>query len=259
MADRKNVAVLFDGSLEGFLCVVYAYYYDGITPLNIQEERRYQRMLDTEEYYISTNYEHAAKVQQAVRKKISHAAESNLSFAFLADVAEKAEKAGENKYMDIFRYLLLGFKIGAKVDNHLQQDYVLCVQKLARATVREAHLLMGFCRFAQTKGVYYCEISPVHNVLSVLAEHFSDRMMNQVWIIHDKKRKLAAVYNGNEYVITEAPAIQMEQAQGEAQIQEMWLTFFNTVSIKERANPKLQRNLLPLRYRGSMPEFNHPF
>lgn len=247
MRGKKNVAVLFDGSLDGFLCVVYAFYYDGIRPVCIQEEHRYQRMLDTEEYYVSTDYQRAVKVQQAIKKKISSSAESNITFAFLAE--------DDDKYMDMFRYLLLGFKTGALADNHLQLDYVLRVHKLARAVVREAHLLMGFCRFTKANEVYYCEISPVHYVLPVLAEHFRDRMMNQAWIIHDKKRKLAAVYNGSEHVITNAPDIQIEQAQVETQIKDLWLTFFNTVSIKERENPKLQKSLLPLRFRPNMTEF----
>jgi len=251
MLDRE-LAVVFDGSLEGFLCVVYAHYYEQITPLSIQREGQYQNTLYAEEYFISTDFEKAARVQRGIRKKISHQAEDYISYAFLSE--------DDSCYMEIFKYLLLGFKLGKSVDCYLQEDCVLKVHKLARYVGREVHLLSGFSRFAETKqGVFYCSISPVNNVLPVLAEHFSDRMMNQAWVIHDKKRKLAAVYNGEHYAIGSVPdGANFEYKDKELQVQDLWRTFFNSVSIKERENKKLQRNLLPLYFRKSMLEFIPP-
>jgi len=249
MPNRRDVAILFDGSMEGFLCTIHAYYYEGVSPLIIQEEDCHQPTLDTEEYIILTNPEQAAKVQQAITKKISPSAWHYIARAFLAD--------GEDKYMAMFRYILLGFKTGADIDDHLQQDCVLRVHKLSRQVGREAHLLTGFCRFAETKGgIYYCYINPINYVLPILAEHFSDRMMNQAWIIHDKKHGKAAVYNGETYVIADVPkTAQVQHTENEAEIQDLWVTFFNSLTIKERVNPRQQRTMLPLYFRKSMIEF----
>ena len=250
MANHKKLAVTFDGSFEGFLCVVYAYYYDGIMPLYIQDADNYQQALDIEEYYVSTDFDKALRVQLGIREKISVQAENYLAYAFLAE--------GDDKFMDMFRYVILGFKTGSAVDNHLQQDYVLGVHKRARYVGGEAHLLSGFCRFAETKqGVFYSAVTPVNNVLSILAEHFADRMMNQAWIIHDKKRHKAAVYDGNRYIIGDVPKFaQVDFCDGEKLIQDLWGAFFDAVTIKERVNKALQRNNLPLRYRGNMLEFH---
>jgi len=250
MADRKKLAVTFDGSLEGLLCVVYAYYYDGIVPICIQSDDGYQQTLEAEEYYVSTDIQRAMRVQSGIRKKISIQVEEYLTYAALAE--------GDDRFMDMFQYILLGFKVGRKVDNYLQQDYVLGVHKRARYVGKEAHLLTGFCRFAETKqGVFYSAINPVNNVLSILAEHFQDRMMNQAWIIHDKKRHQAAVYDGNAYIIGDVPkSVQVDFSDRETQIQELWGAFFDAVTIKERINKNLQRNLLPLRFRSNMLEFN---
>jgi len=251
MLDRE-LAVVFDGSLEGFLCVVYAHYYDKIKPIDIQKEGEYQNTLCADEYYIPTDFDKAARVQKGIRKKISLQAEDYLSYAFLSE--------DESRYMSLFRYLLLGFKLGKSIDCHLQEDCVLAVHKLARYVGREAHLLTGFSRFAETKqGIFYCSIAPKNNVLRILAEHFSDRMMNQAWVIHDKIRKQAAVYNGEYYAIGNVPdGASFEYKDKELQIQELWRTFFSSVSIKERENKKLQRNLLPLYFRKSMLEFIPP-
>jgi len=251
MKTRREAAILFDGSLEGFLCIVHAYYYDGVSPLIIQVQDNYQQTLDSEEYVIQTDGEKAAKVQQGIRKKISQDAWYSVYYAFLAGY--------DDKYMAIFRYIILGFKVGAVVDDHLQQDSVLRVRKLSRYVGREAHLLTGFCRFAETEGqIYYCAISPVNYVLPILVEHFCDRMMNQSWIIHDKTYCKAAVYNGEDYIIAEVPAsVQVKHSENEADIQNLWTTFFHSVTIKERINPKVQRNHLPLHFRKSMVEFQN--
>jgi len=246
---KRDVSVLFDGSLEGFLCIFHAYYYEGMNPLIIQEEDSHQPTLDTEEYYVRTDIDQAHRVQLAIRKKISKDAEYNIANAFLA---------GEpDRFMALFRYVVLGFKLGRKLDDHLQEDCVLRVHKLSRYVGREAHLLTGFCRFAETEGqIYYCGIEPVNDVLQILAHHFSDRMMNQAWIIHDKRRDKAAFYNGEEYVVAHVPKdANIRYSDSEEHIQDLWTTFFHSVNIKERKNPKVQRNLIPLYFRKSMVEF----
>jgi len=249
MAKRRELAITFDGSYEGFFNVVYAYYYEGLLPLSIQTEENYQQSLAAEEFFVATNFDYASRVQSAFRKKVSNDAEERL---YLASLTED-----DNRFMDMFLYVLLGFKVGYLLDNHLQQDCVLGVHKRARYVGREAHLLTGFCRFAETKsGVFYCPVEPVNDCLLILAEHFADRMMNQAWLIHDKRRNKAAVYNGYEYIISQVPRdVHLEYADKERQIQQLWGTFFRSVTIKERVKKSLQRNNLPLYFRKHMTEF----
>ena len=256
---RRDLNITFDGSLEGFLCIVHAYYYDKILPIRIQSDTQpEQQALDAETFYVGTDFQLASKVQKAIGKKISRQAQSNIALAFMA--------SDEERYQDLFRYILLGFKLGEIVDNHLQEDCVLNVQKRASRVGKEAHLLYGFCRFAEIKnGLFYSTVTPENDVLPLLAEYFSDRMMYQAWIIHDKKRNLAAIYNGNHYTIEQVPnniqlqysfgAIEESKEMYEKHVQDLWTTFFNAIAIPERTNPKLQRNLLPLHFRKNMLEF----
>jgi len=246
---KREVAVLFDGSYEGFLCTVHAYYYDSIMPLIIQEHDHHQPTLEVEEYHILTSADKANSVQAAIFKKISSNAEHQMAYSYLSE--------HDDKYMAMFRYLLLGFKVGASVDSHLKEDCVLRVHQLTRQVGRECHLLKGFSRFEETNnGIYYCSILPKNHVLPILAEHFSDRMMSQPWVIHDKTHDKAAIYNGERYVITDVPkTVEVIHSDSEDKIQNLWRTFFDSVNIKERVNPKVQRNLLPLYFRKSMTEF----
>jgi probable DNA metabolism protein len=249
---RKEADILFDGSFEGFLCVVYAFYYEGIVPVSIQTADDYQPSIAQEEYFVVTDDERAKKVEKAIRKKISQDASRKVSYAFLASEADR--------YINLLHYIVFGFRVGHMVDSHMHHDFVLRVHKLAREVGREAHKLTGFCRFAETThGIYYCAVNPIHHVLLPLAEHFADRMMNQSWVIHDKKFNKAVVYDGNYYVFTdvspnsEPPAM----ASNEEAIQDLWVTYFNTAAIEARKNPKLHRNMLPLRFRSEMVEFKN--
>jgi probable DNA metabolism protein len=246
----READVIFDGTFEGFLCVVYAYYYEGILPLSIQSGDDYRPTIAQEEYFVVTDSERARKVEAAIKKKISQDAANRVGCAFLADA--------DDRYINLLHYIVFGFKAGHMVDSHMQHDFVLRVHKLAREVGREAHKLTGFCRFAETEqGMYYCPITPVHHVLLPLAEHFSDRMMNQSWVIHDKRRNKAAVYNGHEYTFVEVahgggPVV---FASNEAFIQNLWVVYFNTLAIEARKNPRLHRQMLPLHFRGNMTEF----
>ena len=248
MAYRRELAVLFDNSFEGFLCILFAYYYEDILPLNIQADQSYQLTLDAEEYYIATDYDKAMRVEKGIKRKISRQAFDNLYSAFLTE--------NEDIYMDMFRYAVLGFRVGEAVDSHLQEDCVLAVHKNARYVGRETHLLTGFCRFKETdEHVFYCEISPVNNVLHLLAEHFSERMSNQAWVIHDKKRGIAAIFDGSKYIIGAVPTnVKLQYSDKEEAIQDLWKSFFDTLAIKERRNKKLQRNFVPLYFRKWMLE-----
>jgi len=249
----RDAIVIFDGTFDGFLCVIYDFYYKKISPLVIQSVTDTQLTLNEDEHHVTTNTEQAARVLKALHKKISDDAAWRIYYAFLC---------GEtNKYMAIFEYIKMGFRLEHMVDSHLSVDCVRRVHDLARHTGREAHLLNGFCRFAETtSGVYYCEITPKNDVLSLIATHFTQRFMNQQWIIHDKRRNQAAIYDGHTYVIATVPSnATFVYAEGEQETQELWTAFFNTLAIEARKNPKLQRQLLPLYFRKNMTEFKHRF
>ncbi|MCL1843543.1 MAG: TIGR03915 family putative DNA repair protein [Defluviitaleaceae bacterium] len=244
------ISITFDGSFDGFLSVVYAVYYEKIQPASIQDESNGQLTLDATPQFIKTDEARAARVFKAIREKISEEAADNVFNAFLSEDA--------NRYSAILSYIRLGFKVGHMVDSHLHEDFVRHVRKLANNVVREAHLLYGFCRFAETtQKVYYCKVTPKNDVLQLLAAFFCERMMNQAWVIHDAVRNKAAVYDGNSYVIAAVPSGQaaVSHAPGESETQEMWVAFFNAITIDARRNPKLQRKILPLHYRHNMTEF----
>ena len=247
----SGTVVTFDGSYDGFLCIIFAHYYDALVPATIMHDAELTLFSsgfgDTR--HIQTCPTKAARVANGLRNKVSDRASHNVYLAFHA--------AQEGRLATIFDYVKLAFKLGHMVDSHLNIDCVRATHKLAGVVARESHLLNGFCRFVETtQGVLYSPITPRNDVLPIIVNHFSQRLMGLPWIIHDKHRNRAAVYDGNNYTTCSVPAnATIEYANTELETQELWVKFFNALAIDARKNPKLQRQMLPLYFRKNMTEF----
>jgi probable DNA metabolism protein len=243
-------SVVFDGTFEGLLCVVHATYYEKLSPDNIVPADAEQLSLLSDSIHIPTDAKQAARVIAAMRDKVSYEFATRAYYAFLSP--------DMGRFLPLVQYIRLGFSLGAVVDQHLHEHCVHTVHNLARQTGREAHLLYGFCRFQETTGgVFYCDVTPKNDLLPLLADYFSRRFMNQQWVIHDTRRHMAAIYDTRNYILVETPkdTPPITHAAHEAETQELWRTFFNNLAIQARANPKLQRQMLPLYFRHNMTEF----
>lgn len=244
----------FDGSFNGFLSLIYDWHYNKSlqnSQISIQDTNTQQLSFFEEKHVVETCETKAEKVYDAINKKISNHCASVLYNGFLF--------ACSTKYLTLLQYINLGFKVGHMVDSHLQEPFVLSAHKMAKEVGMEAHLLFGFSRFVETdSGVFYSHITPKNNVLPLVAEHFANRFMNQQWVIHDKLRNQAAIYNGQEFLLVDTPpGVTITFAPGEEDMQKLWKSFLKALTIESRLNPKLQRQLLPLRYRHNMTEFTN--
>lgn len=245
----RDTILTFDGSFEGFLCLIHAFYYDKLKPSGIVCENQYQQRLGAEYRKVETDYNKAETVANGIRKKISINCYDTLYTAFLNE--------SDDKFMDLFNYCVLGFKAGRDVDKFEKFDFVLKTHDYAQRVIGESHLFKGFVRFKKTaENILYARIEPKNNVLPMLIEHFVTRLPDEKWIIHDAGRQLAAIYDAEEAAIYETPAfIEVSNSNDEDYFQNMWRVFNSEISVMGRVSRNRQRNMLPLRYRSNMTEF----
>jgi probable DNA metabolism protein len=104
---------------------------------------------------------------------------------------------------------------------------------------------------------YFAPVSPRYNVLPVVIPWFTDRFRDQRWLIYDIKRRYGFYYD-----LHEATEITMEDdahllsgvldpsmlADDEHLFQSGWRGYIDGMAIKERINPKLQRQHMPKRF-----------
>ena len=246
---KPKAGVIFDGTFDGFLTIVHSFYYQKLCPAAIADESSFQQELGLTYTQVTTDHGKAATVAEGFRQKCGPDCFQTLYAGFLHRESDRL--------MDLFSYVIAGFKLGPSIDQKLTWPFVLKTHYYAGNTLREAHLFKGFLRFKNTtSGVFYAELEPENHILPLIADHFTDRLMNERWIIYDKKRKLAAVYDTQQWAIYDAPAGAMAAvSQDEDQFQALWTAFYEAIAIQERKSDKRQKQMLPLRYRKHMTEF----
>ena len=72
-------------------------------------------------------------------------------------------------------------------------------------------------------------------------------------MIFDETRNLAAVHRaGKNYMLVDASDLNQDiihnYSEEEQQFRDLWLTFFDSIAIAARVNPKLQAQNIPKRY-----------
>lgn len=244
MSNWRNInkTFLYDGSFYGLLTVIYECYMSKIVPVNILDVNNYEINIFDIYEFIKTDLDKANKLYNAIYTNISYDTLYNAYNAFLS-----VEK---DKEINILKYILLGFKVKSKVNNMLSIDYVFKVYSLRKNVLMEAHRLKGLLRFVQlNEKLYYASIHPDNNVIENIGNHFINRLPNENFVIHDKNRDIAFIYNTKTYMITELKNLKLPPlSDTEKMYQTLWRSFFNTISIKERSNPRLQMQYMPKKY-----------
>jgi len=240
--DTIQTCYVYDGSFEGLLTAIYEAYYQSEKPDFIASQSNYQENLLVKKIVIQTDCLKADRVYNSIIKKISYEALRKVFCVFISELPESATM--------IYEYLRLGWKIGKDVDFFLSEQRVLDVHTVFKKVSHEKHRMLGFIRFRKIKGnIYYAPIEPDYNIVGLLAPHFVRRFSDQYFVIHDVRRNSAVVYNRREWIISEFTANQVIVLDNDEQnIQNLWKQFFDSITIKDKINPKLQKQFMPKRY-----------
>ncbi len=233
---------IYDGTFDGLLTAVYDAYYEKDFPEQIVALNNFTDNFLIRRRYIQTDMEKSKKVHDAIVKKISKGALTNIMYAYLSE--------HENAGIYILEYLRFGFKVGKIVDSYLSDDRVYNINRLIMKISREKHLLLGIIRFRMLQNsIYYAPIETQYNTACLLGEHFAHRMADQVFIIHDVKRNYGVFYDKTKWFMRDIEINEdLEFHEKEVFYQELWKQYFQSITIQDRINPKLQSNFMPKKY-----------
>lgn len=147
------------------------------------------------------------------------------------------------------------------VRSMLAEEAVLAAEECIRKITAETEHMRGFLRFTESaSGALYAPVSPDNDIIDFLASHFRARLSGYPFVIHDVKRKKAAVYDGENLFFAPLERAEVVLSATESGWQTLWKRYFNTVNIPSRERLKQQRAYLPVRYRKFMTEFQtNPF
>lgn len=248
-----EISYTYDGSFAGFLTCVFEAIARKEEPFEICAEEE-QPVTFFAVRRIETDPGKAGRVFRSLRSKLGYRAEEMVCYAFLYGLPGK-ETA-------ILRFLQFAYPAAARGQSPcrmLGHEAVAPVLKMEQQVTHEAHLLKGFVRFAQYDGILGARITPKHDVLPLLRGHFCDRYPDEDLLIVDEPRRAALWYpgrqGGNPQLLELAGEFAFpEPDPEEAAFQSMWKTFYKTIAIKARKNPRCRMNLCPKRYWVNMLE-----
>ena len=147
--------------------------------------------------------------------------------------------------------------------SHLTAPYMQTLFAIERNFTNESHFFIEILRFEELEnGTLFGRINPKSEVLPYLADHFADRFAGEQWVIADTVHRTVLLHKANyKTVYLSMDEVDMDElaltySEDEKQLQKLWKLFVDTIAIKERVNPKLQRQMLPLRFRKYMKEFS---
>ncbi|MDU5106952.1 TIGR03915 family putative DNA repair protein [Clostridium sp.] len=240
--------LVYEDSFEGFLTAIYYAFYSKEDIISIDTNSYDDIDMLTTVKYLETDLEKYKKVKTAIVTKIDPLALSKIYSLYLA--------SNKNKGIICYKYLKTAFKIGSDIHKHLYLDVVREIDLIERRVSLEAHRFTGFVRFSLINNKFlYSPIEPDNNILELISPHFQRRFSNEYWIIHDIKRNIASVYNKVSWEITEMnDDIYNSLKNYNDEFEDLWKNYFVSITIKERANPKLQKRMMPKRYWKNLTE-----
>lgn len=229
---------LVDGSENCFYTAVFDAYKH--KDCMITSERNVQLGLGFEVNDVVTDENKAERVKAKVNALDKGAAE-DISLLLRSDNPLKENVA--------FEYIKLIISNGGAVRAMLANPTVIEMTEIRTRVFGEAHRMKGFLRFMENAdGVMYAPYSPDNDITDILAVHFAARLGGRPFVIHDIKRKLAAMYDGQEIVMTRADDAEIYLSEYESYFQELWKQYYNSVNIASRPHEKQLRGSMPVRY-----------
>ncbi|MEA5019581.1 MAG: TIGR03915 family putative DNA repair protein [Gordonibacter sp.] len=264
-----EVAYCHDGTLEGLLSAVFEAYARHEDPQDIACDRTLQLRLGQTVRYIETNENHAARVQQGIKRTCGDAAYDAVMHASLSDDSQAGivvyrfirYAMAQNRPHDCIcckrRGSCAGPASGVSCPIHMRRSVlndiahpaVEPLHRLARSVGNERHRMIQFLRFEHMEnGVWVARCNPSASVVPLLMDWFVSRFNTQPFIIYDEVHCLAGVYAGSDWYLVRTNQLDLpDRAADEQLIQAAWKRLYRTVAVESRYNPELRRQFMPKR------------
>ena len=252
----------FDGTMDGLLTAVFDAYALHEQPEQLLKSGDALPLFCEHLYHVTTDEEKARRVWTGLEKHLPREAMKLISVSWLSELPELPTP--------LFLYIYKVFRQG-DISHNFADDDVLSVIDIAHSVLHEQLRMKHFIRFQKAKdGTYLAVVSPDHNVLPLITDHFSDRFNDQPWLIYDAKRHYGFYYDGKAAPIRvtfedeAAVPFNLNNGKLNAEVlshddqlfQDLWRTYFKAICIKERMNPRKQLKDMPRRYWKYMTEKN---
>lgn len=245
------IAFRYDKTFEGLLCAVFEAYSLKIFPDRLVGENEPLPLFCTNIISIATDSGKSGRVWKGLEKKLTRGGLTFITMVWLSELPEAD--------VLLFRYIRKAIDSPQSIELNFGDADVLEVSKIWKKVSNEKCRVIQFTRFQKAADdTYFAPVEPLYNVLSLVTDHFQDRFACQKWILYDLKRDYGYYYDLStvtEIHFEDKPAHLFTgkldenlMAEDEKLFQKLWKEYFKSTTIRERLNPKLHRQNLPVRF-----------
>jgi len=195
----------FDRTLDGLLTAVFDSFALHQQPEMLLGEGGVLPLFTEEVHPVVTANDKAQRVWTGLEKQLCKEAVRMITVSWLSEETELDTP--------LFHYICKVFREKRDISRNFADQDVLFVTNTARRVMHEQLRMKQFMRFQKAKdGTYLGVVSPDHNVLPLIIDHFQDRFQDQPWLIYDAKRRY-----GYYYSLTPDPGLTPRSAEGRLQ------------------------------------------
>ncbi len=233
----------YDGSADAFLTAFLLAYPDEDATLTSGGK---QLAIGQETAFVRADPARA----EAARKRLEQ-----LDKNCMHDLDMLLRSGDHTRDMVAFNYFKLIATRGCPVRKMLAEDAVIAAEECIRRVEFEIHRFHGFLRFMESaSGALYAPVSPDNDICDLLVPHFRARLPRFPFVIHDVRRKKAAVYDGENVFLAPLEHAEVALTADETAWQNLWKKYYKSVNIPSRERLKQMRGYMPVRYWKFMPE-----
>ena len=242
--------LFYDKTFEGFLTAVFEVFEFKYQDVQIVHEGTFQNSFFAEPIEIITNSEKSDRVLKKLEKQLGKSGIQQMLYTFLSEDASR-----EMVLLQVITYAVEN--PGKDILKDYSNSFVMQLSQFVKSVNRERHRMKAFIRFELLKDeIFFAEIFPDFDVLTLIITHFKNRYQDQKWLIYDSKRGYGVYYDLNvvEIISLDNP-IQFGEShkkdllhEKELNYQKLWIEYFDHTNIKERKNDKLHVQHVPKRY-----------
>jgi probable DNA metabolism protein len=241
---------IYDGSFDGFLCAVRRAL--GIADARVVPFTCRSADLFAEEVHVPTV---DAEARALRRRVVECAGADELETLVLVHAS-----ASGDRHRLLHAYLQGTLVSGRSIAADVARPEVLEVRKIRDRVSLEIARFLGFVRFRRIAGDrFYAPVNPDADIVGFIGPHFAVRFPDQALIIHDVNRGVAFwSFRGASGIADLAglpPQLRGRLSKDcDTSAEDLWRRYFAAIANPERRNPRLQRKLMPVRYREFMVE-----
>ena len=179
---------VYDGTFDGLLCCIFRAFERREDPDEVHPCMPAQLSMLGEPVRVQTDAARARRVEAGIVRTAGVQALCHVRDAVFSCV---------------FRY-------GPAVHDLLTDDTLLRVRETSQRLWTETHRLREFLRFRElANGVFIAEMTPDNDVTELLMPHFADRFGDMPFVLHDRGRQKAGVWDTHTWVLASSERMQL--------------------------------------------------